>query len=560
MTISTHTYTAVLVGAPDVPLNVRGGRITLDSGRAPHVQGTLDIAYPSVSTLTALDPRLNARIRVTADAVFPTFSQSRTFNLGLRSRPTRHAEAVVSLDLASDEALLDDYRTGVDDRTPRTLETSLRAIVNHVLGKIGAVLAAVPANDADMTAYWPLENLITNPRAATTTGFAEDHLGGAVTLSTEAIPAMPGSSNTGSIRGLVSGSPATIIVLRYRVRATPGTWYSARAGAAKSNGAAPLNAVLQLIWKNAALDTISAATGSVAALVGNTSSYRTVTGLAPAGTEYVDVALRFDGGTVAAGDAVNGRNWMLVRGTEAVPYFDGGSSLTNYTLAWQGAADASTSVRTPLSPLDARDPESLVWKAGDSALEFLHPLVQSEGYRLVCDENRTWTLRSESYVAPGNLTFVNSLNLTDATDTLSREDNDWYDAQATIYEWDDPTGITQTRVDYWALTPTPTKVNRVIVNAPYPGVGRSQYAVKRAQGRGRVVQAAKVADWTARAEQPVTVLLNAAPTQTGLTESVEFDFDTDEVSIATRTVDTLPGSIDLLGGVINSLVGMIDAL
>jgi hypothetical protein len=74
------------------------------------------------------------------------------------------------------------------------------------------------------------------------------------------------------------------------------------------------------------------------------------------------------------------------------------------------------------------------------------------------------------------------------------------------------------------------------------------------------VQAAKVSDWTARAEQAVTVLLDGAPTQTGLTESVTFDLDLDEVSIATRTTDTLPGSIDLLPGTIDALTGVINDL
>lgn len=555
MTSSTHTYTAVLIGAPDAPLSVRGGRISLDSGRAPHVQGYLDVAFPAESTLTALDPRLNARVRVTADAVFPTFSQSRTFNLGLRSRPTRHRDAVVSLDLASDEALLDDYRAPTDDRTPRTLETSLRSIVNYVLGKIGATLAVFPANDANMTAYWELENLVTDPRTSSTTGFFST--GGTATLTrVTGLGTIPGSANTAAIRLEKTGTSAGAIAISRVEKATADRMYTAVIGARK-NTAGAMTAAARLQFRNAAGAIIQTATGTATALTGSNSNYVTVTALAPKGT--VDVAVGvFYLGTINVGEFVYARNWMMVEGAEAVPFFDGGSSLTGYVTTWQGDADASTSLRTPLSPIDARDPESLVWRAGDSALDFLAPLVQSAGYRLVCDEARSWTLRSISYVAPGSLTFADGFDLTDATDTLSREGDDWFDAQATIYL--DPYGVKAPRVDYWALSSSPTKTNRVQITAPYPGTGRSQYAVKRAQGRGRVVQAAKVTDWTARAEQPVTVLLNGAPTQTGLTESVEFDLDNDEVSITTRTTDTLPGAIDLLGGTIDTLVGFINDL
>src|SRR5690606_31753036 len=63
-----------------------------------------------------------------------------------------------------DEALLIDKRRLADtpDTTPRTYETSLRDIVGWALGKIDATLEAGD-DDADLTAYWPLTNLVTNP-------------------------------------------------------------------------------------------------------------------------------------------------------------------------------------------------------------------------------------------------------------------------------------------------------------------------------------------------------------------------------------------------------------
>jgi hypothetical protein len=187
------------------------------------------------------------------------------------------------------------------------------------------------------------------------------------------------------------------------------------------------------------------------------------------------------------------------------------------------------------------------------------PLVQANGYRLVCDEAREWTLRSADYVAPGASTFVHGVDLTEASDTLDREST-WFDGQVTRYRWEDPNGISQERADSWALTGSPTRVNLVEINAPYPGTGRSEYAVRRAQGRGREVVASRVARWDERAEQDVSVLLSGAPTQVGLTDRVEFNLDNDEVTVTTRTSDANPGSIDLLPGTIDSLAGFINDL
>jgi hypothetical protein len=561
---STHTYTAVLIGAPDVPLSVRGGRITLDSGSAPHVQGSLDIAWPDAATLTALDPRLNARVRVNADAVFPSFSQSRTFNLGLRSRPTRHRDAVVSLDLTSDEALLSDYRAKLDDRTPRTLETSLRSIVNYVLGKIGATLAVTPANDADMTAYWSLSNLAKDPRGTDIANFTS----GGVTGSLSPITGLgPVEGITTAVRFTTSAASTGVVRLSHVVSASPGRMYTfsvrTRFGLDGSNPGSKFMRA-SVTWLDRDDNVLSEVQGPGANMDdpgGGTSVWErlSVTALAPPAATAARINARLSGG-LPLGGVIDATGWLAVEGAELVTYFDGASTVTGYVCTWDDGIGPSVSTRTPLSPIDARDPDSLVWRAGDSAMDFLHPLVQAAGYRLVCDEARVWTLRSSSYVAAGNMTFAAGVNLTDATDTLSRDSDDWFDAQVTRYVWEDANGIARTKVDYWGLTSSPTKVRLVEVNAPYPGTGRSQYAVKRAQGRGRVVQAAKVSDWTARAEQAVTVLLDGAPTQTGLTESVTFDLDLDEVSIATRTTDTLPGSIDLLPGTIDALTGVINDL
>lgn len=74
------------------------------------------------------------------------------------------------------------------------------------------------------------------------------------------------------------------------------------------------------------------------------------------------------------------------------------------------------------------------------------------------------------------------------------------------------------------------------------------------------MSATTVANWTAKAEQPITIILDGAPTQIGATTSVSYDLAKDDMTVRTQTTDTPAGAIDLLVGTIDSLVGTIDSL
>src|SRR5690606_13433959 len=101
----------------------------------------------------------------------------------------------------------------------------------------------------------------------------------------------------------------------------------------------------------------------------------------------------------------------LVEGLKPDPaYFDGDSIDEYYFYEWFAAANASPSKRTPKNP---RDPRVLVWPLGKSGLDYLMPLTQLGGLRLVCDEQRRWTLRDADYLAPGAQEFATAVNLID---------------------------------------------------------------------------------------------------------------------------------------------------
>ena len=145
MTVGVASLTATVGG---VDLAPSGGGVSFDTTRAPHVSCSLNVPFRA-ATLSALDPRQSPPPRVQIN------SSGRAFDLTVRERTVNHDTGDVVLSLASDEALLSDYAPIVDDETPYAYQSSLRGVVNYVLGKVipGAALEASPAVDADTTVY-----------------------------------------------------------------------------------------------------------------------------------------------------------------------------------------------------------------------------------------------------------------------------------------------------------------------------------------------------------------------------------------------------------------------
>lgn len=535
MTVSTHVYSAHLIGSPDVELSFKGGSIVLDAGAAPHVQGDIRIAFPDEETLVALDPRENARIRVGVEATFPDGVQTREFDLGLRTRPVAHRPGEVTLSLASDEALLLDFAPLEDDRTPETLEASLRDVIDYVLDTVipGAALEATPSVDADVTRFWEVTNRVHGPSAESTSPFVSGTNAGAV-----------GGGSTSPYHGTA--------YIRWAASAAGNTFVGCKGDGQVQEGdvltgvahfrcdTSGRTAHVRIRWYNDNLEQLSETIGSsVSVPTGTGWVEATVTGTAPRGA--VKATLMLVGNAGAGGQIFAADGLMLYDGDEVLPFFTGSSGMpgaTGYTYAWSGDTSNSASTRTPY-PIE-RDQESLTWAAGQSAYDFLDPLIQAAGLRLVCDESRAWTLRPASFVssAPA-LNIRRGVNMIDATDTLSREgDSAWFDAAVTEYVWRDRRGIERRRLDSFALNDPYTRCVKFDKDTPYPGDGFSEYAVSRAQGRGRVVEATRVALWDSTAEQGCQFIVTGAPTQTGKTDRVSFDFDRDEMTVTARTTDT----------------------
>ncbi|MGW9345894.1 hypothetical protein ACWGR3_30605, partial [Streptomyces albidoflavus] len=226
---------------------------------------------------------------------------------------------------------------------------------------------------------------------------------------------------------------------------------------------------------------------------------------------------------------------MFYEGDRVVPGFSGADpDDADYEYEWEESAHGSPSLRIPKQAQPS--PDALIWEAGQSAWDFLSPLVQASGLRLVCDEQRVWTLRNEDYTSSATpLDVAWGENLRDGADVIDRDSERWGDAAVTIYTWTDRNGIPQRAVDQYSSVEHPTLVLRYEKDTAYPGPGFSEYAVRRAQTRGREITATIDADWTAKADQPITAHTHGAPVENGRTISVQFDSESNDMTVTTRT-------------------------
>lgn len=483
----------------------------------------------------ALDPRDGRRTVIDVNATFPTETRQRAFNLGIREAVPNREAGTISLQLASDEALLEDFAQLTDDSGARAHQSSLRAVCNYALGKIGAALEP-GGPDADVTAYWSVTNVLSDPACVSAANFASG--GNATNLGTDPVAAphtspLPGGrllywtaqSSGQSFIEFTGGQPS----------ARAGDVWTLQVYMRRAANAAPSARlrVYELDQVGNTLRTIESAPGILKEGEWTLHSLNfTVQNPATVKLKAYASALATGSGQVYALTAP-----MFHKGGEVIPPFSGSAGGPGYTYSWGEAANASPSTRTPIIE---RRPESLVWSAGVSGMAFLHPLLLASGIRLVCDENRKWTTRDAEYRADGMQNYRHGVNIMDARERLSVEAGDWFDAAVYEYVWTDRDGLEQRRLDTFALNTPPRKVLRVeLRGTPYPGPGRAEHIVRRAQGRGRTVTVTATPTWLEETDQSLAVLLEGTPIQTGIAGTVAYDFGADAVTVTSRTTDTI---------------------
>jgi hypothetical protein len=92
---------------------VTEGRLTLDENWAPYIQAEVMFPIAGLVGVDFLDPRTDVRVNLTLTMTAlgaSAAAASRSFNLGVRTREVDWLAGTVTLTLASDEALMQDYR------------------------------------------------------------------------------------------------------------------------------------------------------------------------------------------------------------------------------------------------------------------------------------------------------------------------------------------------------------------------------------------------------------------------------------------------------------------
>ena len=525
----------------------RGSTCSLDSARVPYAGGDLQLPMLDEATLAELDPRAGARVLVShaIDGGTP-----RTFDLAVRRLQADHRSKTVSLELASDELLLQMYRALTVDQGAREHETSARAICNYVLDKIGAELEP-GTDDADVTAAWALTNLITNhANDGNLTGYVPGTNAASVSSGTT-------SPKQGAAyvrwQGVADGSTFLAVPISdTRVEAGEVFTYNAylRSSAAAQQGR------LYVQFKDSA--------GTV---VGN-GALSPLVALAT-GTDWSELSLTFTvpEGVVSAqpyavGSGVAGTTYAVdaityYKGNEFVEFFYGSSPTDAlYTYEWVGDVGSSPSTRTPIVE---RLPELFIWQPGTTAWDFLMAITVSAGLVLWCDEMRAWWLATPEHRTIPTLVSVSEWNTRDGTDAIDVDDDETTPTGIVVhYTWTDQNGDAREAFD---SAGTPERAQLVELKAPYPGPGTAATILARRQGTGRRQDVTTITQLATTPGMTAQVSLPAAPDTNGRITSVEFDMAEGFMTLGMAGfVDVIPGSVDALTGTVDDLVGTVDSL
>lgn len=527
-----------------------GTRVVLDSWAVPYAQATVELPLLDEPTLDYLDWRAGAvRVPVSAGTVGAT---PRVFDLGVRGRRVDHTRKTVTVDLAGDEALLQDYTALSEDRTCLGLASSLRDVIDYVLGTVISGASLVAGSDADVTPVWSVTNMPGNSgfEGGSTAGYGGSNVSNMV-ITTAAGFFKSGtramryeSTAAGTSRLDVGLSSATF-------RCTPGRSYTA---AAWHRSAGPRAGAIGLRFYDGDGGLLYASSSAFDSPQGPmVQAVHTARAPAGAATVWPYIATAGNGaGTLHYVDDV-----MLVEGEFLPDWFSGDTTDTaTYEYAWAAGANASQSIRTAL--IDGVTPDALIWRAGVSAWEFLLPLCAAAGMVLWCDEQRAWRLQTPEQRTVSTVIAVSASTSRSGTDDLSRDDTDMFaTGVACRYRWTDRDGIQQERVD---ATGSPEKALVVDFTQPYPGPGMAANILARRQGTGRVQDVTVFTRWDAAPGMTANVTLPGAPETSGRVSKVTFHPDGFMDLGMSGLVDIIPDSIAALTGTIGGLAGTIGGL
>jgi hypothetical protein len=179
------------------------------------------------------------------------------------------------------------------------------------------------------------------------------------------------------------------------------------------------------------------------------------------------------------------------------------------------------------------DPDAAIWAPGQSAWDYLEPLLQEAGLRLFCDERRNWFLVDANFVQDGLIELFGTETITNAAEIISRDNDDWFDSIVIKYEWVNDLGETVIAYDT-AAVPNYQKTKLIELESNYPGAGAAQKILDRAIARGVQKEIRAVNNIKATPSTATTIFITGYPTEESFLRAVSWDYPSDEMTITTR--------------------------
>lgn len=531
-------------------LNVVDGSLKMDATNMPYIKGSLKVGFPTQPALDAMDPATQPRLTLQMLRLVNFELVELDADVLITERKLNHDDGTIDVSFASDDAQLGTYSILAPDTTALTRQSSVRSIVNGVLGKIGASLEPGTV-DQPFNVLEEATNLATNPSASV--DLTDTSSANLTSVVRQTGVAWGAHGTTYRCNGNASAQDSWLSLgtssgLRLGVQGGHTyTWSgiyhsdSAMAGTAMPTRARALNVVVTApSWNGGAAGIF--ATSAQAPNAANTTVRPSVTFTLPKDTTAVEFRA-YHGH--ASTSVCYWTDFLLVEGDgkdtdgiTPVAFFDGDTldaapGTAGYSYNWTGTAGKSTSTRTPLI---ARTPDVLRWDVGDTAWQFLTPILSTCGYYLWADENRRFYLTDSTFTVPGLFVIQQGDNLYSASDVMSRESKGLDgqplkpDGVVCNYTWLDSNGENQ-----WARDTAGVEGLTAVYDfeRPYPGPGTAQNILDKSVGRGRVLDITCRTDLTPRPWQTVSITPPFTDPQVGVITSIEWRFQSDEMTVTT---------------------------
>lgn len=177
--------------------------------------------------------------------------------------------------------------------------------------------------------------------------------------------------------------------------------------------------------------------------------------------------------------------------------------------------------------------DATIWAPGQSAWDYLEPMLKQSGLRLFCDERRRWYLVEDTYTAEGTVELFSNETITDAAEEINRDNDSWYDSVVIKYTW--VNDLKETIVSYdTAAVPNYQKTHLIEINSLNPGTGAAQRILDRALSRGITKDVTAVANYRVTPSTACTIFITGYPTEEGYIRSVAWAFPADTMTVNTR--------------------------